>query len=575
MLLLSASAVYLNSLANGFVYDDAWQVIGNRWVTDIKYIPEIFSNNVWGFRKDVSITNYYRPVMHLIYMTAYHLFGRTPWGFHLVNILFHDGVCVLVFFIASRLLKESRPQHSAKGPSLTPPLMAALLFATHPIHTEAVAWVAGLPDLSFTFFYFLSFYFYIRSANSNSLFKGAYLLSVTSFFLATLCKEPSLTLPFILAGYDCTFRRREISFVPAVKKYIPFLIVAGIYFILRFHALRGFAPLKVHTELGVYQNFINVFPLFVQYLEKLILPINLNIFYVLHPISSISGAKGISSLIIATAFIVLIFIALRTNRVAFIALLFIALPLLPVLYIPVAGETTFAERYLYISSFGFVLLAASLLDWAAVNNPAKAAALTILSIVVTGLYSIGTVSRNTTWKDDCTLFADAARKSPDADLPHYNLGLSLQKKGKMEEAIEQYQTALKLNPDHVDAHINLGLAIFSKGEIDEAMKQYQTALKLNPDRVDAHINLGVAFLKKGWIDKAIEQYQIALILDPNNVDAHNNLGAAFGDKRWLDEAIEQFQIVLKLNPDHDNARKNLGRVYELRKTDDEPLHHKK
>ena len=569
-ILLSSSAVYFNSLFNGFAYDDAWQVLNNRWITDIRYIPDIFAKNVWGFRQDSSISNYYRPAMHLIYMANYHIFGLNPWGFHLVNILLHDGVCLLVFLISAGLFKQSRPTVSVAH--LTPPFIAALLYATHPIHTEAVTWVAGLPDLSFAFFYFLSFYFYIKSTSSNILFKGTYILSIISFFLATLCKEPALTLPLIIAAYDYAFRKGKVQLTSSLKRCIPYLMVTGCYFLLRFHALKVFAPLKQHTELTTYQSFINVLPLFMHYLEKLIFPINLNVFYVLHPISSIFEMKGILSLIVTTAFVVFTFVTFRTNKVAFIALLFIVIPLLPVLYIPGVGTNTFAERYLYISSFGFVLLVALLVDWAQVNKPSIIVGLATLSIVTAGLYSWETVSRNTIWKDDYTLFADTAGKSPDADVPRYNLGLNLQNKGKIDEAIEQYQIALKINPDYADAHMNLGIAFFKKGWIDNAIEQYQIALKINPDYADAHMNLGVAFFKERWIDKAIEQYQIALKLKPDNVDAHVNLGAAFGEKKWIDKAIQQFELALQLDPDSVNAHKNLARAYELRNAANKTVH---
>jgi tetratricopeptide (TPR) repeat protein len=554
-----AFAVYSNALSNGFVYDDGYQILQNPWITDAKYIPEIFSKNVWGFRQDFGNTNYYRPMMYLIYLVNYHIFGMKPWGFHLVNIIFHAGVSVLVFIITLRILKDAQP--SAYTPYL-PSFIASVFFATHPIHTEAVTWVAGLPDVSFTFFYLVSFYFYIRSTSDNQLMKGTYVLSVASFFLATLCKEPALTLPLILVAYDYMFRRSDVQFTSILKKYIPYIIVAGVYFILRFHALGNFAPAKQHIELSTYQYFLNIFPLFVQYLEKLILPINLKAFYSLHPIYSLSEAKGILSIIATTIFIILAFIGFRKNKVVFFSILFIIVPLLPVLYIPGLGKNTFTERYLYLSSFGFVLLLAVLINWAKACKPSAVNILTVASILIAGLYSVETVKRNTIWKEDFTLFADTVRKSPDAAEPHNDLGTVFYKKGSIDEAIEQWQIALKLNPDFAEAHNNLGAAFYVKGRVNEAIEQYQLALKVIPDYAEAHCNLGGAFHMKGRIDEAIEQYKIALKLYPNYVEAHYGLGGAFHMKGRIDEAIEQYKIALKLNPDYAAAQKNLERAYE-------------
>src|SRR5512135_1179182 len=97
-ILLIAFLVYYKTLYNGFVYDDGLQVVQNHWIRDTKYIPEIFSTSVWKFLG--METNYYRPVFHLIYMVNYLVFGLKPWGFHLVNVLFHVSVSVLVFIIA-------------------------------------------------------------------------------------------------------------------------------------------------------------------------------------------------------------------------------------------------------------------------------------------------------------------------------------------------------------------------------------------------------------------------------------------------------------------------------------------
>ena len=107
ILLIISIGLYLNTLPNEFVYDDKAQVLENKWIKDIRYIPEIFFTNVWAFMDKEFLSNYYRPLMHMIYMIDYHIFGLKPWGFHLTNIIFHAGVTVLVFIIASMLIKQS------------------------------------------------------------------------------------------------------------------------------------------------------------------------------------------------------------------------------------------------------------------------------------------------------------------------------------------------------------------------------------------------------------------------------------------------------------------------------------
>ncbi|MGD0887486.1 MAG: tetratricopeptide repeat protein [Thermodesulfovibrionales bacterium] len=563
IILLVSFGIYFNALFNGFVYDDKLQVLDNRWIKDLNHIPDMFSKSVWSFQGETIISNYYRPLMHLFFMLNYYIFGLRPWGFHLLNILFHTGVSILVFVIASRLLRA--PSNSSQlgeqgfvGSLLSPPFVGALVFATHPIHTEAVAWVSGVPELSYTFFFLLSLYLYMRFEEGM---KGMYPLSLLSFSIATFCKEPALTLPILLVAYDYIFGKKEAGYLPFVKRYIPYLLVAGAYLVLRYRALGGFSPQRPHIVLSGYGYIINVFPLFTQYLEELLLPLNLNAFHVLHPISSIFETIGLVSSAVAAAFVGVTFLTYKKKSKVCFGLLVIALPLLPSLYIPALGENVFAERYLYLPSFGFVLLIALALSWAKAVKPCLASGLVIISLSLAVVYSVGTVTRNTVWRDDLTLFTDTVRKSPDAAIPHYNLGNAYLNQNRLDEAENEYIGALKLKPDYAMAHNNLGNAYLNQNRLDEAENEYIAALKLRPDYADAQYNLGTAYLNQNRLDEAVKEYIAALKLRPDHADAHYNLGTAYLNENRFDEAIHEYIAALKLRPDFANAHYNLGNAY--------------
>lgn len=577
IILAVSVAVYLNTLSNDFVYDDTVQVLQNPWIKDVKFIPAIFTSDVWAFRGE-GPSNYYRPLLHIIFMIDYYIFGLNPLGFHLVNIVFHAVVSVLVFLIASMLINHPTRREKRLSSPLTGeergegkynflfPLIAAILFATHPIHTEVVAWVSGIPELSFTLFYLLSFYFYIKA---DGEYGRHFLLSILFFFLSTLCKETALTLPILLIAYDYSFKnishplrenhnnsslplRERIKVRVIIKRYLPYLIVSGIYFIIRTYAIGGFAPLKIHTELSNYEYFINIFPLFIQYLEKLILPINLNAFYVLHPISSILEWKGIISIIITINFILAIYFTHKANKLAFFSLLWIVIPLLPVLYIPALGEATFADRYLYLPSVGFVIIVAVGVERICqlkVLREATVFAIILILIAIICLYSTGIIKRNYIWKSDYTLWLDTVWKSPGGGSPHYNLGNAYYNQGQFNKAIQEYLTALRLNPDHAKAHHNLGVAYYNQGQFNEAIQEYLIALRLNPYDTVAHNNLGNVYYSQGHLNKAIQEYITALKLNPDYVEAHYNLGVAYMEKGLEHMAKEEFEIVLKLRPD--------------------------
>jgi hypothetical protein len=240
LILIVSFGVYFNALPNGFVYDDKFLLLQNPWIRDVKHLPKLFLSDMWAFQTKEA-GNYYRPMFHIFYMIDLYIFGLRPWGFHLTKILFHMGSSLIVFLMASTLI--SRYGGGVTGTKTYKqyiPFAAALLFATHPIHTEAVL---GITEVSLAFFYFLSFYLYVKADVTG---RGVPLSSLVFFFLAVFSKETALTLPVLLFAYDYSFKRDSIlhpkpeTLYLLVKRYLPYLIAAGIYFILRTNAIGGF-----------------------------------------------------------------------------------------------------------------------------------------------------------------------------------------------------------------------------------------------------------------------------------------------------------------------------------------------
>jgi tetratricopeptide (TPR) repeat protein len=551
-------AVYYTALSNAFVYDDDLQVLKNSWITDIKSAPEAFSRSVWSFQSAPVVSNYYRPLMHVIYMLTYRLFGLSPFGFHLVNMLFHAAVSVLVFFIALTLFRDTRIGASV---SLYASLMAALLFAAHPVHTEAVTWVAALPEVSFAFFSLLSFYLYLPPSEDRPVSSRAPVLSLVFFFIAALCKETALTLPVLLIAYDFAFGKIPVRFPAAAKRYGPYLFIAGLYFLMRFIALGGLAPQKRYEDLNAVQLLLNVFPLFMEYLGKLLLPVNLNAFHVFHPVQSLHEARAVFSLLVVAAFLALTWVGLRRQRTVFLSLLFLVIPLLPVFYIPALGENVFTERYLYLPSVGFVMFLGFLIVWTKVTFRKGAVIAYVIPIAILGLYCTATIARNAVWKDDYTLFSDTVRKSPDAVIPHYNLATAYLKQKRPDKVIEESRIVLRLNPNLVEARALLGTMYAEGGRTEEAIAEFRTAVRLNPDSALAHFSLGTLYDQRGDLDGAIKEYLAALRLRPDVAEGHNNLGLAYEKEGYLDRAAEEFRTATRLQPDFAEAHHNLGVTY--------------
>ena len=547
-----AFSVHIPALFARFVYADMAQVLENPWIRDLRHIGAIFGGGVWSFRSGNASSNYYRPAMHTIYALEVRLFGFEPWGFHLVNVLLHAAVSALVVLLVSRLVSDLRTREAFPA-FLSPALAAGLLFATHPVHTEAVAWVASLPELSFTLFGLLSFLAFIRSEGTWNRWVW---ISVGLFFASTLCKETALVLPALLGLYELL--RRRPSPEDLLRRLAPFAVAAAFSLALRFRALSGFAPEARWSELTTFQCVLNAFPLFAKYLLKLVLPIDLNAFHLLHPVLSPLEPRALVGVFVAVAFVAASVLALRRSALVFFSLQAIALPLLPVLYIRVVGENAFAESYLYLPSLGFSILCALALF----QLPGTRGRAALLAGLV-ALYGAGTAFRCMGWRDNYTLFRDTASKSPGHFHPQESLANALFERGELDAAIDRYRIALSLSPSQVNARRNLGVAYLRTGRVDEAIAELSVVTAMASGEPKAHAALGFAYERKGLLDAAVVEYEKGLALDPDAAEAHNNLGVAYWKLGRTGRAAERFAAALRLQPGNRRYAENLGLCSEL------------
>ncbi len=491
--------------------------------------------------------------MHVFYMIAYQLFGLNAWGYHAINIFFHAGVSVLVFLLTYRILARS----GIPSP-LFPSSAAAILFVTHPVHTEAVTPVMSITEPSLAFFYILSFYLYILSKENN---KKILLFSALSFFFAALCKETAITLPIVLVAYDFVFDRKREKLADLSRRYTPYLLVAALYFIMRMHALGSFAPLNRHSELSLYQSFINIFPLITRYLMKLLLPVQLNAKYEFHPYISLYDFRVFLSLGVTIMILFILYWSAKRAKIVFLGLCLFAVPLLPTLYIR-AIPYPFAERYLYLPSVGFALIIALCIA-RIIMKPQGPVVMAVVLPAVVGLYAYGTIQRNPVWRDEFSLWSDTVMKSPHDAIARANLGFALKSRGRLEEAIEQYRTAVGLDPNS-EMFKALGVAYTAAGQTDKAIEAFESALRIQPNDATTYNDLGAVYEGLGMLDKAVEFYQAALKLNPDLPDTHYNLGLAYRREGLLDSAIVHFETAARLNPGDDEFRRSLADAYEMK-----------
>jgi tetratricopeptide (TPR) repeat protein len=555
-------ALYSGSLKNGFVSDDDFQVLGNPLITDPSNIPLLFTSNVWRFA-EAETTNYYRPLHMLLYMAEYHLFGYSAFWWHFVNLLLHLAAVAAAYFLVRALGGEQLG------------FWAALWFALHPIHVEAVVWVAVVTDLLCGMFLFAGVISYhrARSGGRPALFHA---LTALAFFAALLVKETALVFPALLVAYEFFYRRESPGeILSGAVRYAPLGAVFAVYLAMRLNALGAFAPATgMHVRLSAWEAALSVPVLLAQYAWKLIAPVNLNYYYVFEPVRSM-GAGALAGVAVTVGLLAAMFRLRRAQPLLAFSLAWFLLTLAPVLSIQNVGENVFTERYLYIPSLGFCVIAAwAWLRWrdSAADIFTRRASYAALAAVFV-FYAAQTVRRIPDWRDDITLFSRTAEQSPHSATIQANLGYIQYLHGKLDLAIEHYRRSLALNDGRALTHNNLGNALAALGRHDEAIASLRRALELKPGYPSAWLNLGLVYAQKKEWDPAIECYRKALEQRPEFPEAHTALGLALWNKGEAARAIESYRRAVALKPAYVEARINLASALSETGSTDEAIEH--
>ncbi len=536
LLILLGALPYTNTLFNAFVYDDLTQVLNNPYIQSFRYLREIFSTTVWSYIGAQRGTNYYRPMMTFGYLICYQSFGPMAYGFHLANVLLHTTTVCIFFLVCWRIFQDPLPAW-----------VAAAMFALHPVHSESVAWIAAVTDLELTTFYLLTFWFFLGVARPGGGRSGeAQLGMVGSYVLTILSKEQALTLPLLAAVYEHFYRRdrAETSWTEKVGRYGNLWLVGMAYVLFRVKFLGSFVPILQRKQLGWGKAFLSAFALFGQYLGKLLWPAHLLAFYPFRESASWLDPRvlaGIAALLIVAS----VFLALwRHARPASFGVIWLLVTLVPVLNARWLAANAFAERYLYLPSVGFSIVAAG--GWASLwamgsgRKPVLRVALVAALGILGSLCVYRIVTRNRDWQNDLILYTRTLADQPDIWHLRNNLGADYWMRGNFAAAEREWQESLKRSPESPIILSNLGMARVEQKRYDEAVKFFQHAVRSEPRFVDAHVQLGKTYMVVGSRDLAELQFRTAVALAPLNVRARSLLGQLYLEEGRVAEAEEQF-----------------------------------
>jgi tetratricopeptide (TPR) repeat protein len=563
LLALATVALYWPATHHDFInFDDPDYVTANVHVQN-GLTP---GNIQWAFSHLVSSN--WHPVTMLSHMLDCQLFGLKPGAHHLVSVLFHAANTALLFALL----------RSLTGAVWRSALVAAL-FALHPLHVESVAWISERKDVLSTFFGLLCLMAYVcyveKSTAHSPQSKGFYVLALLFFALGLMSKAMLVTWPFVLLLLDwwplqrfkvqgSGFRVRSL-----VVEKIPFFALAAAASVVTYVAQKQGGAVVMVGNLPLGARMGNALVSYCRYLEKLFWPTDLAVFYP-HPIHW-PVAKVVTAGVFLAGISALVFMRRQRQPFMLMGWLWFVGTLMPVIGLVQAGEQAMADRYTYIPSVGILILtiwgahelARGWRHHAMVLAPTGTAAV-VLCVVLTRR-QLGY------WQDSETLFRHALDVTRNNYIALDNFGNALFDKGRIDEAIRQFQEALRLKPDDANAHYNLGAALGAMGQYDEAIPQFQTAIRLKPNDAWDYFDLGVALDKEGRTDEAIRQFQTALRLKPDDPKARFNLANALAKKGQTDEAISQYREAVRLKPDYAIAHYNLGNVLDNKGRTDEAI----
>lgn len=572
--------IYYPTIDSPFHFDDFLYVANNEAIRSLK-------NFVYP-----SGTRY---VTYLSFALNYSIGGVNTTGYHAVNIAIHALNSFLVYALVSATLRTPVMTGGRDGKDGVPAwligLFSSLLFAAHPVQTEAVTYVTQRFASLATFFYLCSLVSYLKwrlypeggAVFSRRLF---YIASLASAVLAMKTKEISFTLPVVIALYEAVFfnerplRDRFFYLIPhlCTLLIVPGTVLAAAYF--GAHSA-GVSEQILATQVMELREFpryyylMTEFTVIPRYIGLLLFPAGQNLYYDLPFSRSFFEPRVLISFIFLLALFlgaIVLFIRARSsgNR-----LLVLAAGGIIWFFITISVESSVIpirdamfEHRMYLPNAGGCVALVSFVLYLSVRaggwlRPGRAQIISS-AVLLAAVSALGTAAymRNRVWLGD-NLWKDTVKKSPHSAFARINLAYAYSKEGRFDLEEAELKKAVGIAPGYFQARKRLGLYYYKMDRFDEAMAEFEAAKDLEPDDADLYIFLGDIRMGKGSIQDAIKDYELAVSKAQGSFDAYARLAKAHeaaGDKQG---AINDYQILLKLAPNEEYKNAVRLKINEL------------
>jgi tetratricopeptide (TPR) repeat protein len=540
LLLASVVFVYANTLANQFVMDDELYILRNPQVTDPS-LQRLFSPN--------PVSTLFRPVTFATLALNWAISGPSPLSYHLINMVFHDAATWLLYILLLELF-GSAPEGAAVA------FAAALLYAVHPIHTEAVAWAVGRAELLAAAFLFAGWILHLRDRPAASL---------ACFAAALLSKESAVAFfPLVVLG-DYAIRKWKPRVRYALATGLLVLYLGAVW------KIEGgrFGPAEipfadnplVHLSAG--WRILNALRVAWKYIALQVWPAVLSCDYSFNHIPIFRDWRHTLPAALATAAILGAWVwAMRGRRAPWIlagGIYFAGFAVTANILLPTG--TIMGERLAYLPSAGFCLLLA--LGWGWIWRKTEYLAWGLLAVTVLA-FSVRTVVRNRDWRDTLSLYSAAVRAVPNDAKMHANLAGEYFSRGQLEAAAKEYQIALRINPESPDTMAFYAALEFQRGNYLPAGAMMEKALSMS-GRNDLNYDFMVVtfasiLMKTNHSDGALEYLNREIAEAPGYAPAWSTRAKFRYEQRQFPEARTDADAALRLNPADAQAQEILNRL---------------
>jgi tetratricopeptide (TPR) repeat protein len=564
VLLIAAATLllYSDTANNSFVHDDVAFVVENSAIRNLNFknFFSYFTDRSTTSSVEVLSSHVWRPIVTASFALDYRLWKLNARLYHLENALLHALNSALVYVTTFLILSD-----------IPVALLAAFVFAAHPVNTEAVTWISSRSNCLFLLFFLLAFIFHIRNRRDGPR-DSYYNLTAVFFLLSLLSKEMAVVFPLVIILYDSHFYRKD-GLWKRVSYYFTFFLIAAFYAAARYSVLGRISQIEFAQKAGLYSNILTMMKAVCGYVRLILIPTNLRIGYYVDISRSLFEADTLFAIVILSA-IALAYVWLKARSETSFYILWFFVTLIPV-YNIIPFNAIMAERFLYLPSIAFASLFAiffvGIIRANKTNTYGRLAAISALTLMMV-FYVSATIMRNFEWRNDITLYSKEVERSPHDPVAHNNMGLTYAKYARANIsdervsgayaslAIREYKEAISLSPEYDAAYKNLANLAMTMGLYDIAIENFKLALKFKEDAL-SYNNLSAACYCKGMFDDTIAYSKKALSLKPDYADAYINMGNAYLMKDDKAKAASAWRRAVKLggsSPELDKGLKDLA-----------------